>query len=467
VVTVTRLGDRYEIESQIAVGGMGIVYRARDLRLGRAVAIKILKDHLSHDERFVERFRREARAVASLSHPNIASLYDYGEDEGRHFIVMECVDGRDLSTVLREEGALEPQRAAAITRAICSALAVAHEDGIIHRDVKPANVLLTPEDVVKVTDFGIARAAGDSTLTATGSILGTAHYLAPEQAAGEPASPATDVYATGVVLFEMLTGIPPFSGDSPVAIATRHLNDELPSPRTIDPNVPVALETVVKTATAKQAKNRYPDAGAMGDALTVAGRTQAPGMAAAAAATTEMSAPSAQTAQIPKLSERLRSVRLPAIPPHLRGRRAGALLLIGLSAVALALLAFRLVETPERDNRPVRGTGDTRRDDVPAQPEPVMVVVPGVEGQSLDAAVAALQGAGLDWNAVGDADGFVVEAEPPGGSEVPEGSPVTLTVVASDESDDDDDKDEEGDSGPPGHAKGRGKDKKKDKEKDD
>jgi serine/threonine-protein kinase len=464
VVTVKRLSDRYEIESQIAAGGMGIVYRARDLRLGRAVALKILKDHLSHDDRFVERFRREARAVASLSHPNIASLFDYGEDEGRHYIVMECVDGDNLAAVLEKEGQIAPSRAAAIARDVCSALAVAHASGIVHRDVKPANVLLTRDGVVKVTDFGIARAAGDSTLTATGSILGTAHYLAPEQAAGEPASPATDVYATGVVLFEMLTGSVPFSGESPIAVATQHLNDELPSPRSIDPAIPTELEAVVRTATAKRSADRYSDATEMGNALGAAELAGVPASHAAAAATAEISGPATSTAPLPTLTRRVRSWKPPRLPQGLRGRRLGMMVLLGLSAIVLALLAFRLAEGPARDTTPVRGDAPSQRtDDAETQPEPSMVVVPAVEGLPIDEALASLDRAGLAAATEGDGQGIVIEAQPPGGAEATQGSTVTLTVVASD------DEDEESDEGPPGHAEGRGKDKKdkaKDKDKD-
>jgi serine/threonine-protein kinase len=465
VVTVKRLSDRYEIESQIAAGGMGIVYRARDLRLGRTVALKILKDHLSHDDRFVERFRREARAVASLGHPNIASLFDYGEDDGRHYIVMECVDGKNLATVLEEEGAIAPQRASAIARDVCSALGVAHASGIVHRDVKPANVLLTMDGVVKVTDFGIARAAGDSTLTATGSILGTAHYLAPEQAAGEPATPATDVYATGVVLFEMLTGSVPFTGESPIAVATRHLNDELPSPRAIDPDIPQQLEEVVLTATAKRAGDRYSDATEMGNALGAAEHTGIPAAHAAAAATAEITTPATSTAQLPTLSRRVRSWKPPQLPTGLRGRRLGMVVLLGLSAIVLVLLVFRLAEGPPRDRvTPRQEAEDRRADDPQPDAEAVAVIVPPVEGGSVQDAVEALNRAGLMTRIEGDGEGLVVDAEPPGGSEVAKGTAVTLTVVASDVSEDEDDEEGESDKGPPDHAKDK---KDKNKEKDD
>ncbi|MEO8323042.1 MAG: protein kinase, partial [Actinomycetota bacterium] len=189
------LGGRYRIGDRIAAGGMGVVYLAHDERLGRTVVVKILRAHLAGDPHFIERFRREARAVASLSHPNIAGIFDYGEDAGQHYIVMELAEGRDLAAVIRVDGRLSPQRAARITAQVCVALDHAHEAGIIHRDIKPANVIVTDEDKVKVTDFGIARAVGDSTLTATGSMLGTASYLSPEQAGGEKVVPASDLYS--------------------------------------------------------------------------------------------------------------------------------------------------------------------------------------------------------------------------------------------------------------------------------
>lgn len=463
-----RVSDRYEIESRIAVGGMGIVYRARDERLGRTVALKILKDHLAHDERFVERFRREARSVASLGHPNIAALYDYGEDGDRHYIVMECVEGRDLAQVLRDEGRLSPERATHIAHQVCAALGAAHASGIVHRDVKPANILLGPDDTVKVTDFGIARAAGDSTLTATGSILGTAHYLAPEQAAGETPSPATDVYAMGVVLFEMLTGATPFEGDSPVAVATRHLHETVPAPSSLAPDVPAALDAVVLRATAKEPIERFAGGAAFAAALEEAraGRVGAVPAAAplSAAATEEIQPSGTRTAPLPKLSETLATkVRGRKLPQRVLGWPLPVAILVALTALALALLAFRLIEDPEPERASLRRNEATEpkpASDAPSEE----VTVPELEGRDVVDAIESLDRVGLAWSITGDPEGIVVFAKPASGSVVEKGAAVTLQVEAPSEPEKDDDEDK----GPPDHSKGRGKDKKdKGEEEDD
>ncbi|MGI8520587.1 MAG: protein kinase domain-containing protein, partial [Actinomycetota bacterium] len=293
MVEAQRLIDRYRLEHRLAAGGMGTVYEATDERLNRRVAVKLLKEELVDDPRFVERFRREARAVAALSHPNIASVFDYGADDGRDFIVMELIEGRDLAELLRS-GPLQPSRAATLAAQSCDALAHAHAAGIIHRDVKPGNIIVSDNDRVKVTDFGIARAIGETTLTAAGSVLGTAHYLAPEQASGESAGPAADQYAMGVVLFEMLTGEVPFSGTSPIGIAMRHVSDAIPAPSSIVKEVPAILDEITARATAKAPSERYPDISGMASALRATGSFAAGAGAAAlgAAATTPLADPS-------------------------------------------------------------------------------------------------------------------------------------------------------------------------------
>jgi beta-lactam-binding protein with PASTA domain/predicted Ser/Thr protein kinase len=252
---------RYQIVRHLARGGMAEVYLARDLLLDRPVALKVLFPEFSADRNFVERFRREARAAANLNHPNIVAVYDWGEEGGTYFIVMEFVDGPTLRELIRGEGPLLPFRAAEIAAEIAGALDFAHRRGVIHRDVKPGNVLIS--GLVKVTDFGIARAAtGDpqESLTQTGAVMGTATYFSPEQAQGLQIDPRSDVYSLGVVLYEMVTGRPPFLGDSPVAIAYQHVREDPVPPSHHNPDVPPQFEAVIMKAMAKNRTNRYASA---------------------------------------------------------------------------------------------------------------------------------------------------------------------------------------------------------------
>src|SRR3954471_7980443 len=245
-------GGRYELHRKIARGGMADVYLARDSLLDRPVALKVLFPEFATDRSFVERFRREAQAAANLSHPNIVSVYDWGEEGGTYFIVMEYVEGRSLAQILRDEGPLLPDRAADIATDIAAALGFAHRNGVIHRDVKPGNVLISPLGQVKVTDFGIARAVTtQDNLTQTGTVMGTATYFSPEQARGESVDPRSDVYSLGVVLYELLTGEPPFTGDNPVSVAYKHVQEQPDRVTTRNPQVPVALEAVTMKALAK------------------------------------------------------------------------------------------------------------------------------------------------------------------------------------------------------------------------
>jgi serine/threonine-protein kinase len=253
------IADRYELEELVGSGGMSSVFRARDQQLGRRIAIKILHERYGDDPEYIERFRREARAVARLSHPNIVTVIDRGEDGGRQYIVFEHVDGENLKELVGRTGRLPLRRALELALAVADGLAFAHRQGLVHRDVKPQNVLLSQEGEVKVTDFGIARSLDvEHGVTQTGTVLGTGEYLAPEQASGEPVSPATDVYSLGVVLWELLTGETPFTGENFVAVALRHLNEPLPSLREERPDVPTRLAAAVERALAKDPARRFP-----------------------------------------------------------------------------------------------------------------------------------------------------------------------------------------------------------------
>jgi len=268
-MNTTVLAERYRLTAHIARGGMADVYAATDEVLGRKVAVKMLHANYATDEAFVQRFRREAQAAANLTHPNIVSIYDTGKDRGHYYIVMELVEGRTLRDVLRAEGPLLPRRAAEIASEVAAALSVAARGGLAHRDVKPGNILLTETGSVKVTDFGIARAWDDSEeLTRTGAVIGTATYFSPEQAQGQPADGRSDLYALGVVLFEMLTGHPPFSGETPVSVAYQHVSETARVPSSSNPDVPPELDAIVMRALQKNPVNRYQTAEEMrGDLL--------------------------------------------------------------------------------------------------------------------------------------------------------------------------------------------------------
>jgi eukaryotic-like serine/threonine-protein kinase len=261
----TTIDGRYQIVARIAAGGMGEVYRAHDPVLDREVALKILHPSLADDPGFIERFRREARSAAMLSHPNIVAVHDWGETQGTYFMIMEFVRGPNLRALLMRDGQLEPRQAVEVVDAVLAALEHAHAQGIVHRDIKPENVMIRASDgVPKVADFGLARAFADARVSqAPGTVTGTVQYLAPEQIEGEQADPRTDLYATGVVLYELLTGEVPFTGETSVAIAYKHLRERVPPPSTVNPTVPVALDRVVLTATARERDRRTADARTM------------------------------------------------------------------------------------------------------------------------------------------------------------------------------------------------------------
>ena len=380
------LGGRYRLVRHLARGGMAEVYVAEDQLLNRTVAVKVLFPELAHDEAFVERFRREARAAASLNHHNIVSVYDFGEDEGSWFIVMEYVEGRNLRDIIRSEGQMDPARTAELGAEVAAALAAAHAQGIIHRDVKPANVLISADaGTVKVADFGIARAAGARQgLTMPGTVLGTATYLSPEQAQGAEVDFRTDVYSLGMVLYEMLAGRPPFTGDSPVAVAYQQLSQTAPPPSTHNPDVPPALDAIVMRAMSKKPDDRQATAEEIREELLAMERAAAGPDATAFIApppppeATAVIAPAGSTSVLPPAVDPEPPVtRRPAVPLSddvYRRRRAAVI--AGLALAALAIIAILVLLSGDDDD-----TGT--------------VAVPNVVGRSQTDAARILTDAGL------------------------------------------------------------------------
>jgi serine/threonine-protein kinase len=419
----TVFNDRYELHRKLAQGGMANVYLARDLLLDRPVAVKVLFPEHARDDAFVERFRREATAAANLNHPNVVAIYDWGQQHGTYYIVMEYVEGRPLSDIIRTEGPLHPDRAAEITADVAAALAFAHRNGVVHRDVKPGNILITGTGQVKVADFGIAQASSNAdatqNLTQAGAVMGTATYFSPEQAQGLPVDPRSDLYSLGCVLYEMLTARPPFAGDSPVAIAYKHVQEQPFPPSTVNPTVPAALEAIDMKLLQKDPADRYASAedlradlrrflegqpvtalGAAGAAATVAG--VGAGLAAMGDATVAVPTAAPPTG---------------ATPPYVDepGRKRTGLY-VGLLVVLLLLVAGILFFVG-------RNLGSTSS----------QTAVPNVVGKNALDASNELQAAGFKVNTVNQPndtrpEGEVVDQDPKANAKADEGSLVTITV---------------------------------------
>ncbi len=260
IVKGQKINDRYEALKNIGEGGMANVYLAQDTILDRLVAIKVLRGDLANDEKFVRRFQREALSASSLSHPNIVEIYDVGEDDGSYYIVMEFVEGKTLKQLIKKRGILTVEEVVDIMLQVTDAMAVAHDSLIIHRDLKPQNVMISEDGGIKITDFGIAMALNSTQLTQTNSVMGSVHYLPPEQASGKGATLKSDIYSLGIMMYELLTGRLPFKGENAVEIALKHLKEELPSVRVENPNIPQSLDNIVRKAAAKNPKNRYNNA---------------------------------------------------------------------------------------------------------------------------------------------------------------------------------------------------------------
>ena len=270
IVVITKgqkINDRYQIIKTIGEGGMANVYLAYDTILERNVAVKVLRGDLATDEKFVRRFQREALSASSLAHPNIVEVYDVGEDNGIYYIVMEYIDGKHLKQLLKKRGKLSLNEVVDIMLQLTDGMACAHDSYIIHRDIKPQNIMILDNGIVKITDFGIAMALNSTQLTQTNSVMGSVHYLPPEQASGKGSTIQSDIYSMGILMYELLSGTLPYRGDNAVEIALKHLKEPLPSIRKEVPDLPQAVENIILKSAAKNPKNRYPDARAMHDDL--------------------------------------------------------------------------------------------------------------------------------------------------------------------------------------------------------
>jgi beta-lactam-binding protein with PASTA domain/predicted Ser/Thr protein kinase len=418
---VRLLGERYELGDVLGRGGMAEVRIGRDLRLGRTVALKTLRSDLALDSTFQARFRREAQSAASLNHPTVVAVYDTGEDmiDGvlLPYIVMEYVDGSTLRELLQSGRRLLPERALEITAGVLQALEYSHRAGIVHRDIKPGNVMLTRQGTVKVMDFGIARAVADAsaTMTATAAVIGTAQYLSPEQAKGEKVDARSDLYSTGCLLYELLTGRPPFTGDSPVAVAYQHVRENPVPPSQLDPEITPAIDAIVLKALAKHRDNRYQSADEMREDIERAleGRpVSAPPVLA--------DAPTQRLAGTAPVGATSVMAPVPAAAEEKRGRRGLGYVLLALAVIATVIGGVFLARALFSDRVQ-------------------QVEVPEITGMSIEQAEAALQAKGLELGQTEEESsdtvdaGLIISQDPAANTQLAEGESVDVVVSLGEE----------------------------------
>jgi serine/threonine-protein kinase len=409
--------NRYELGDEIGHGGMADVYLAHDRLLDRRVAVKVLLPQFASDATNVERFRREAQAAAGLNHPHIVSVYDWGEEDDTSFIVMEYVPGQTLREIMQSYGRLAPLDAAHIAADIADALSFAHAHGVVHRDVKPGNVLVTPQGQVKVTDFGIARAETSEPLTKTGAVLGTATYFSPEQAQGFPLDGRSDVYALGVVLYEMLTGDAPFTANTPVSVAYKHVRETPTPPSALVPDLPPAIDRIVLTAMAKDVDDRYPSAQDFRADLL---RFERGRPLAGAPAPVSNTAPTAVHVAAPMVATPAAAAAPPAPRPAKRSKM-GPAIVIGIAlALLVGLIVFLLANSDFGDSGKSTPTLD----------------VPNVVGLGYGQAQAGLEAQGFtvartDIDEPDQAPDLVMGQDPESGRKIPKGGLITLRVSSA------------------------------------
>ncbi|HET7196259.1 MAG TPA: protein kinase [Nocardioides sp.] len=442
--------ERYALDSRIATGGMGEVWRANDTVLGRRVAVKLLKTEYADDATFRSRFETEARHAASLHHPNVAAVYDFGEaqpagsDVARPYLVMELVDGQPLSALLEPGQALDPDATRDLLAQAADALAAAHAAGIVHRDVKPANLLVTPDRTVKITDFGIARAAQGMSLTETGQVMGTPQYLSPEQAQGGIATPASDVYSLGVVAFECLAGHRPFVAETPVATALAHLRDPVPE---LPDDVPADLAAVVRRAMAKSPEDRFANAAELAAALRNPGAVAPPDRTQLLTGVAPVPVPATAPATTPSAA----ATTTPAAAPRRRRKVPWGWILLGVLAiagiVAVALLADSGEDQPDPpaatrseptsqptqqpSTQPSTQASQPTQEPSPSEDNTVQVDESDYVGRDVDAVEAELQDLGLnvqrdEQTNPGDEEEDSVNGVDPSGT-LQEGDTVTVS----------------------------------------